>query len=66
MNKSSLIASILTVLFVMGLVAYRLLWAGSQLAAGAGLRGLPGWLPQTWRRWIHRWIFGERGTLSSK
>lgn len=62
MNK----ASLLTVLFVMGLVAFRLLWAGSQVAAGAGLGGLPRWLPQTWRRWIHRWLFGERDTLPSK
>ena len=62
MNKTAL----LTVLFVMGLVAFRLLWGGSQVAAGAGLGGLPRWLPQTWRSWIRRWLFGERGTLSGK
>lgn len=50
----------------MGLVAFRLLWAGSQVAAGAGLGGLPRWLPQTWRRWIHRWLFGGRDNIPSK
>ena len=37
MDKSSLIATSLTVLFILGLVAYRLLWAASSVAAAAGL-----------------------------
>lgn len=37
MNKSALIATSLTVLFVLGLVVYRLLWAASSVAAAAEL-----------------------------
>lgn len=51
MNKSSLIATTLTVLFVLGLVAYRLLWAASGVASAAGLGRLPK-LPKSWRRWL--------------
>jgi hypothetical protein len=51
MNKSALIASALTVLFVLGLVAYRLLWAASSVACAAGLSRLPE-LPKSWRRWL--------------
>jgi hypothetical protein len=51
MNKSNLIASVLTVLFVLGLVAYRLLWAASSVAAAAGL-GRLSQLPKSWRRWL--------------
>jgi hypothetical protein len=50
-NKSSLIATILTVLFVSGLVVYRLLWAASGVASAAGLGRLPK-LPKSWRRWL--------------
>jgi hypothetical protein len=56
MNKSELIASATTVLIVLGLVAFRLLWAGSQAAAGSALGSLP-MLPKTWRRWL----LGEHG-----
>lgn len=48
--------SIGTVLFVAGLVAYRLLWAGSGFAAyfpGAG------WLPKKLQR-MQLWLHGER------
>jgi hypothetical protein len=51
MDKSSLIASTLTVLFVLGLVVYRLLWAASGVASAAGLGRLPK-LPKSWRRWL--------------
>jgi hypothetical protein len=54
MNKSSLIAAALTILFVLGLVIFRLLWAASQTASAAGLGRLP-MLPKSWRRWL----FGE-------
>lgn len=49
MNKSALIASALTVLFVLGLVVYRLLWAASSVASAAGLGRVPK-LPKSWRR----------------
>jgi hypothetical protein len=39
MNKSAMIASFFTVLVVLGVVAYRLLWAS--VASAAGLRRLP-------------------------
>ena len=61
MNKSSLLASALTVIFVLGLVAYRLLWAGSQLASGAGLGRFPKF-PKT----LRRWLFGEPNETSTK
>jgi len=61
MNKSSLIASALTFLFVLGLVVYRLLWAGSQLAAGVGLGRFPRF-PKT----LRRWLFGEHNGTSAK
>jgi hypothetical protein len=51
MNKSTLIASLLTVFFVLGLVIFRLLWAASQVASLAGLGRLPR-LPKSWRRWL--------------
>ena len=51
MNKSSLIASTVTILFVLGIVVYRLLWAASQVASSAGLGRLPK-LPKSWRRWL--------------
>jgi hypothetical protein len=48
MNTSTLIASLLTVGSVLGLVIFRLLWAGPQVAAAARL----GLLPKSWRRWL--------------
>lgn len=51
MNKSNLIASIVTALFVLGLIAYRLLWAASSVASAAGLGRLSA-LPKSWRRWL--------------
>jgi len=59
MNKSAMIASFVTVLFVTGIVAYRLLWAASSVASAAGLGRLPK-LPKTWRRWL----FGEHNSPS--
>jgi hypothetical protein len=60
MNKSTLIASFFTVLFVLGLVIFRLLWAASQVASLAGLGRLPK-LPKSWRRWL----FDERSGTSN-
>lgn len=51
MNKSDLLALAITILVVLGLVAYRLLWAASSAAA---LGNFP-LLPKAW----HRWLFGE-------
>ncbi|HXE35453.1 MAG TPA: hypothetical protein VN087_16185 [Verrucomicrobiae bacterium] len=56
MDKSTLIATSLTVLVVAGLVVYRLLWAASSVTAAAGLGRLPK-LPKG----VRRWLFGERG-----
>jgi hypothetical protein len=54
MDKSTLIASLSTGALVLGLVILRLLFAGSQIAAGAGIgRG-----PKLSKRW-RRWLFGE-------
>jgi hypothetical protein len=50
MNRSSLIVA----LSIAGVVVFRLLWAGSQLAAGAGL-GRAAFLPKG----LRRWLFGE-------
>lgn len=53
MDKSQLVAVVLTVLFVLGLVAFRLLWAGTQLSAGLGLHRIPGrWVPNKLKRWL--------------
>jgi hypothetical protein len=60
MNKSAMIASFFTVLVVLGVVAYRLLWAASSVASAAGLGRLPK-LPKGWRRWL----FGEHNSSSS-
>ena len=49
MNKSAVIASFFTVLIVLGVVAYRLLWAASSVASAAGLGRLRK-LPKSWRR----------------
>ncbi len=51
MDKSTLVGSALTAIFVLGLVAYRLLWAGSSAASAAGLGRLP-ILTKSWRRWL--------------
>jgi hypothetical protein len=51
MNKSFLIASTVTILVVLGIIVYRLLWAASQVASLAGLGRLPK-LPKSWRRWF--------------
>jgi hypothetical protein len=59
MHRSDVIAAALTTLFVVALVLYRLAWAGSQLAATAGL----GRLPKLSKRW-RRWLFGEHGETS--
>ena len=60
MDKSQMIASALTILFVLGVVIYRLLWAGSQLAAADGL----GRFPRFPRR-LRRWLFGEHKRASN-
>jgi hypothetical protein len=49
MNKSAMMASLFTVLVVLGVVAYRLLWAASSVASAAGLGRFPR-LPKGWRR----------------
>lgn len=59
MDKSTLIATSLTVLFVLGLVLYRLLWAASSVAASAGL-GRFSKLPKG----VRRWLFGDRANMS--
>jgi|HubBroStandDraft_2_1064218.scaffolds.fasta_scaffold01512_4 hypothetical protein len=56
MDRSALIATSLTVLVVVGLVVYRLLWAASSVAAAAGLGRLSK-LPKG----VRGWLFGERG-----
>jgi hypothetical protein len=59
MDKSSLIATSLTVLLVLGLVAYRLLWAASSVASAAGL-GRFSRVPKG----VRRWLFGEHKDAS--
>lgn len=54
MNKSTLIASLLTVVIVVGLVIYRFLWAASQMDGWNGL----GQLPKLLKRW-RRLLFDE-------
>jgi hypothetical protein len=62
MEKSQLIAAILTALVVLGLVAFRLLWAGSQASAGLGLGQSPNrWIPAK----LRRWLVGETGPKST-
>jgi len=50
MHVANILVLSLTVLFVLGLVLFRLLWAGSQLA---GFGTLPRWFPAKLRRWLH-------------
>ena len=59
MDKSTLIATLLTVLSVLGLVVYRLLWAASSMAAAAGRGGFSK-LPKG----VRRWLFGEHNEAS--
>jgi hypothetical protein len=59
MDKSTLIATSITVLLILGLVVYRLLWAASSVAASAGL-GRFSKLPKG----LRRWLFGERHNVS--
>lgn len=61
MNHSSLVATVLTVLFVLALVIFRVLWAASQTASAAGLGRLP-ILRKSWRRWL----LGERNDSISR
>ena len=59
MDKSNWIASVVTVLFVLGLVAYRLLWAASSAASATAL-GRLSIMPKSW----HRWLLGEKKKAS--
>jgi hypothetical protein len=54
---SQIIAVVLIVLFVLGLMLYRLLWAGAQLAGAEGLGRFP-----RFPKKLRRWLFGERHT----
>ena len=60
MNKSAMMAAFFTVLVVLGVVAYRLLWAASSVASARGLGRLPK-LPKSWRRRL----FDERNDSPS-
>jgi len=51
MNLSTLIASLLTVAFILSLIIFRLLWAASSVTAMAGLGRLIK-LPKGWRCWL--------------
>lgn len=51
MHKSDLVALGITLLIVLGVLLYRLLWAASSAASGAALQRLP-FLPKSWRRWL--------------
>jgi hypothetical protein len=55
MHRSDLVALGITLLIVLGVVGYRLLWAASSTASGVALGRLP-ILPKSWRRWL----LGER------
>jgi hypothetical protein len=61
MHTSDILAVALTVLCVLGLVLYRLLWAGSQLAAAAGLGRFPRFPAR-----LRRWLFGEHEPISTQ
>jgi len=49
----------LTLLFVLGLVLFRFLWAGSQLAAS-------GTLPRSLAKSRKRWLHGEHKSVSTE
>ena len=51
MHISSIPPVVMTVLFVLGLAAFRLLWGASQLTSGAALGRGPK-VPKSWRRWL--------------
>ncbi|HXX13749.1 MAG TPA: hypothetical protein VEJ47_02495 [Candidatus Eremiobacteraceae bacterium] len=51
MHRPDLVAFAITLLIVLALVAYRLLWAASSAASGAAL-GRLSILPASWRRWL--------------
>ncbi|MGB7435902.1 MAG: hypothetical protein WBR26_22500 [Candidatus Acidiferrum sp.] len=55
MHRPDLLAFGITLFIVIGLVAYRVLWAASSAASSAALGRLP-ILPKSWRRWL----LGER------
>ena len=61
MHTPDILAAALTVLFVLGLVLYRVLWAGSQLAAAAGLGRFPRFPAR-----LRRWLFGEHEPISTQ
>jgi hypothetical protein len=50
MNDSRLLIVALTILFVFGLVVFRLAFGASQLAAGSALGRFK--LPKSWQRWL--------------
>ena len=54
MHTSDFFALALTILAVLGVVLYRLLWAGSQIAAADGLGRFPRFPVK-----LRRWLFGE-------
>lgn len=55
MHKPDLVAIGITLLIVVGVVGYRLLWAASWTASGAALGRLP-FLPKS----LRGWLLGER------
>lgn len=59
MDKPQMIAPAVTILFILGLIGYRLLWVGSQLAAAVGLGRFP-----RFPKKLRRWLFGERHRTS--
>jgi len=64
MHTSNIIVASITALLVLALVVYRLLWAGAQAAAGAGLGRVP-MLPKRLRNWLfdeHNDTTAERRT----
>jgi hypothetical protein len=59
MNDSGLVASILTVLLVLALVIYRLLWGALQAAAIVALGRF------RFPRGLQHWLFGEPSQRSN-
>lgn len=51
-HNLNILAFALTALFVVGAMAYRLLWLASQLASGAALGRLPGAPSKRLRDWL--------------
>lgn len=60
MNSGQEPAVAVTVLFVVGLVVFRLLWGASQLAAVSAFGRVK--LPKSWQRWL----FGTPSQPASK